>query len=187
MNGSSPDRELTWHDFLEYADEGCIEKIVDGGDGTEAKIYFSTSSSDSSSCSGASGSPDQNSNFLWGSDADATMMIPPGEEYLKQLHDLEAVGKLTRTYEPVSEWGGQILSWVIFLGLMVVVWMFLMRRLGGGQAGGGQIFNIGKSKARVFEKGEGTDVTFTNVAGVDGAKEELQEIVDFLKLSLIHI
>jgi len=181
MNGSSPDRELTWHDFLEYADEGCIEKIVDGGDGTEAKIYFSTSSSDSSSCSGASGSPDQNSNSLWGSDADATMMIPPGEEYLKQLHDLEAAGKLTRTYEPVSEWGGQILSWVIFLGLMVVVWMFLMRRLGGGQAGGGQIFNIGKSKARVFEKGEGTDVTFTNVAGVDGAKEELQEIVDFLK------
>ena len=109
------------------------------------------------------------------------MTIPEGEVYIEQLHGLEKEGKLTRTYEPVSEWGGQILSWIIFLGLMVVVWMFLMRRLGGGQAGGGQIFNIGKSKARVFEKGEGTDVTFTNVAGVDGAKEELQEIVDFLK------
>ena len=48
-------------------------------------------------------------------------------------------------------------------------------------AGGGQIFNIGKSKAQVFENGEGTNVTFKDVAGVDGAKEELHEIVDFLK------
>ena len=179
MNGSNSAKELGWNKFVELAEAGCIEKIVDGGEGTQAKVYYS--SSDSSACPGTSGSTNEPINELWDSGADATVTIPEGEVYIEQLHGLEKEGKLTRTYEPVSEWGGQILSWIIFLGLMVVVWMFLMRRLGGGQAGGGQIFNIGKSKARVFEKGEGTDVTFTNVAGVDGAKEELQEIVDFLK------
>jgi cell division protease FtsH len=53
--------------------------------------------------------------------------------------------------------------------------------MGGGGAGGGQIFNIGKSKAQLFEKGKGTNVTFNDVAGLDGAKEELKEIVEFLK------
>jgi cell division protease FtsH len=58
-----------------------------------------------------------------------------------------------------------------------------MRRMGGGGGGGGggQIFNIGKSKAQLFEKGKGTNVTFADVAGLEGAKEEVEEIVDFLK------
>jgi cell division protease FtsH len=109
------------------------------------------------------------------------MHIPVGDDYQTDLKHLQEKHGFELRYEPPNEWGGQILQWVIFLGLMVIVWMFLMRRLGGGAPGGGQIFNIGKSKAQIFEKGEGTDVTFNNVAGVDGAKEELQEIVDFLK------
>ena len=59
-----------------------------------------------------------------------------------------------------------------------------MRRMGGGGGGGGgggQIFNIGKSKAQLFDKGKGTNVTFADVAGLEGAKEEVEEIVDFLK------
>ena len=113
--------------------------------------------------------------------ADASMNIPKGEAYQTEMKELQESHGFDLRYDPPNEWGGQILSWVIFLGLMVVVWMFLMRRLGGGPAGGGQIFNIGKSKAQVFENGEGTNVTFKDVAGVDGAKEELHEIVDFLK------
>jgi ATP-dependent Zn protease len=62
-----------------------------------------------------------------------------------------------------------------------VIWMFMMRRMGGPSGPGGQIFNIGKSRAQVFEGGKSTNITFNDVAGLDEAKEELQEIVDFLK------
>lgn len=74
-----------------------------------------------------------------------------------------------------------ILQYVILIAVLVALWMFMMRRIGGPSGPGGQIFNIGKSRAQVFEGGKSTNVNFNDVAGLDEAKEELQEIVDFLK------
>ncbi len=72
--------------------------------------------------------------------------------------------------------------WNLFpLLIIVAVWMFIMRRMGGGSPAGGSVFNVGKSKARLIEKGEGTKVTFKDVAGQAGAKMEVAEIVEFLK------
>ncbi|MBQ7441436.1 MAG: ATP-dependent zinc metalloprotease FtsH [Prevotella sp.] len=71
-----------------------------------------------------------------------------------------------------------ILPWILIFG----VWIFLMRRMsGGGGAGGGGIFSVGKSKAKMYEKGGELGITFKDVAGQEGAKEEVQEIVEFLK------
>jgi cell division protease FtsH len=86
-------------------------------------------------------------------------------------------------YDPQYQdnWAREILNWVLFVGIMIAIWVFVMRRIGGGAGPGGQIFNIGKSRAQVFEGGKSTNVTFNDVAGLDEAKEELQEIVDFLK------
>jgi ATP-dependent metalloprotease FtsH len=83
--------------------------------------------------------------------------------------------------ETQDNWGREILTWVLFFGVMIAIWMFVMRRIGAGSGPGGQIFNIGKSRAQVFEGGKSTNVTFNDVAGLAEAKEELQEIVDFLK------
>ncbi|MFN4124025.1 MAG: ATP-dependent zinc metalloprotease FtsH [Flavobacteriales bacterium] len=117
-----------------------------------------------------------------------------GPHYLYNIGSIEELSKLLETaqsdipvdqrvrpnYESRKNWSGEILSWVIPIGLMILLWVFIMRRMSGA-AGGGQIFNIGKSRAQLYDKETSVNVTFDNVAGLDEAKVEIREIVDFLK------
>lgn len=81
-----------------------------------------------------------------------------------------------------TNWMSDQLPWLVPIIIMLVIWIVMMRRMGGGGSGGpGQIFNIGKSKATLFDKDTHVNITFNDVAGLDGAKMEVMEIVDFLK------
>ncbi len=99
---------------------------------------------------------------------------------------LQALNKPTINSEPIVEenYLGAVINFLLLPVILIVVWLVIMRRMSGGAGGGGgQIFNIGKSRAQVYEKGKSTNVTFADVAGLHGAKEEIQEIVEFLKNS----
>jgi len=111
--------------------------------------------------------------------------IPSVDKFLDKVHAVQEKAGIAEdkmispTREDRTEWG-EYFGWIWPIVLMIVVWMFIMRRMNGG-AGGGQIFNIGKSKAVLFDKDINVNITFSDVAGLEGAKVEIKEIVDFLK------
>jgi len=112
-----------------------------------------------------------------------TFDIGSAEIFQKKLEDAVAQKKLRDfNFTAKNNWTEMIIGFLPII-IIVVIWIFIMRRMSGGGAGpgGGQIFNIGKSKAKLFDEKTDIKTTFKDVAGLEGAKEEIQEIVEFLR------
>lgn len=130
-----------------------------------------------------------NKNVFGGSNSGPhyTFIIPDNEKFRETLKAAEEKYKedgksFVYEYKEEDNFGKEILGWIIFFGIMIAVWAFIMRKVtGGAGGGGGQIFNIGKSKAQMFGQGKSTNINFDDVAGLVEAKIEVEEIVDFLK------
>lgn len=106
-------------------------------------------------------------------------------EFLQDVWDEGNIPREERVYPQNvtrQNWLTPLLGWVVPILIVIAIWIFIMRRVGGGAGGpGAQIFNIGKSKATLFDQNSKVNITFEDVAGLDEAKEEVMEVVDFLK------
>ena len=114
--------------------------------------------------------------------------ITSGEQFEEDLKEFYSTNKSIESYNQIDvdveirkDIFGDVLGWIIPLAIMLMIWIYIMRRMSGGGPGGGGIFNIGKSKAELFDKNTNEKTNFKDVAGLEGAKEEVKEIVDFLK------
>ena len=175
LNSDGGGSEIQFSEFKAYVESDDVDHVIH--DGHVYKVYLTESAKED-----LVGSSDDDSRGIMGLYAgpDVWFSMPPGDSYTEDYKQLTDLNNVNSKYEPVNEWGQQMFSWVFFLVIMIVVWVFIMKRMSGGGAAGNQIFSIGKSKAKLHEKGNPTDITFADVAGVDEAKEELEEIVDFL-------
>src|SRR5690554_2200524 len=104
-------------------------------------------------------------------------------EAINDLRKAEGFDVISYKVDEEHNYVGQIFSFLLPIIIIIAIWMFIMRRMSGGAGGGagGQIFNIGKSKAKLFDEKTDTRTSFKDVAGLEGAKEEVEEIVEFLR------
>ncbi|WP_313190820.1 ATP-dependent zinc metalloprotease FtsH [Sphingobacterium sp.] len=183
-------KKITYKEFEQtMLIPGDVEKLVayKSNDLIDVEVYIKSDRLDQEKYKNISSSP--NNLSFSNSTGPQFQFTEPSAEILEQKlnasQDSLAVGqpKIGVTYEDrTNPWAGWFISFMLPLLIIVVIWIFLMRRMNGGAgAGGGAIFNIGKSKAQLFDKESQINITFNDVAGLEEAKEEVMEIVDFLK------
>ena len=167
-------KEVTWSQFQEYVKDNRVKSIVVYTNKVSAEAVIRDESVDHVFDS-----------TLRAGRTPVILVKGPSPEAISEYIDLvksEEQYDIEVRFDETSEIWGILITFLPFL-LLIVFWIWMMRRMqgGAGGGGGGGVFNVGKSKAQLFDKDSSQKVTFRDVAGLSEAKEEVQEIVEFLK------
>ena len=172
--GGSLNKEVSYNEFQEYIRNGYIDKVI-GYDDNTVEAFVKQNS--------VANVFQRDSNQV-GKNPMVLTEAPSRDRLSNFLESETEVGHFNgnTTYDKKKDFFGALLWNLLPILLIIGFWLFLYRRMNsGGGGGGGGVFNVGKSKAKLFEKGESTNITFNDVAGLSEAKEEIEEIVSFLK------
>ena len=175
LDDNSMTKDVSYTKFEELVSSGGVKKITVFSNTNKAEAFLSDSLAQEVF----------KPQFEAGKSMTASIMtdIPSADKLQESIDKWREEGKFSGevNYEKSADYTSLLWSFGPIV-LLVVFWLFMMRRMSGRDGGGaGGVFNVGKSKAQIIDKGEGTNVTFKDVAGLTEAKTEIQEIVEFLR------
>lgn len=178
LNLGGDTQKTDWRGLKIMLEDGHIDRITLVNK-EKAEIYIRKENLDEQKYKdvrGGGGFGSQGPNYVY------TINSPDKFEEKVDAAQKNNVDKIYIDSETRRNWGGEVIGWIFPILILVGAWFFIMRMMSKNAGGaGGQIFNIGKSKAQLFDKSTGITITFNDVAGLEEAKVEIMEIVDFLK------